>query len=105
MTFAPLRSTGVATNTVAAPAVSRAAATRRMRWPVFESVGFYAFVVVFVVFCLAPFVWTLLTSLKGPTTIFAVPISYLPDPANLSNYIDIFQLERFRWALLNSTIV
>jgi trehalose/maltose transport system permease protein len=70
-----------------------------------ERVGFYTFVTAFVVFCLAPFVWTLLTSLKGPTTIFDVPISYLPKPADLANYREIFQLERFRWALLNSAIV
>src|SRR5205807_7930200 len=71
----------------------------------YEGFGFYAFVAVFVVFCLAPFVWTLLTSLKGPTTIFEVPIRYLPTPPDLGNYSEIFGLDRFRWALLNSTIV
>ena len=70
-----------------------------------EGVGFYIFVAGFVLFCLAPFVWTLLTSLKGPTTIFDVPIRYLPTPPDLANYRDIFGLERFRWALLNSAIV
>lgn len=70
-----------------------------------QSVGFYAFVAAFVVFCLAPFIWTLVTSLKGPTTIFEVPIRYLPSPPDLVNYIDIFGVDRFRWALVNSTIV
>lgn len=80
-------------------------ASRRARAKLFEGLGFYTFVVGFVVFCLAPFVWTLLTSLKGPTTIFEVPIRYVPTPADLINYRNIFGLDRFRWALLNSTIV
>jgi multiple sugar transport system permease protein len=82
-----------------------AAATRRARARLYGGLGFYTFVVGFVVFCLAPFVWTLLTSFKGPTTIFEVPIRYLPNPLDLVNYRDIFALERFRWALLNSAIV
>lgn len=77
----------------------------RARAKLFEGFGFYMFVVAFVVFCLSPFVWTALTSLKGPTTIFEVPIRYFPTPPEVKNYIDIFQLERFRWALLNSTLV
>src|SRR5207302_2987271 len=86
MTRVPLRSTGQAH----AP---------------LRSTGFYAFVAGFVAFCLAPFVWTFLTSLKGPTTIYEVPIRYLPTPADLINYREIFGLDRFRWALLNSTIL
>src|SRR5207244_10646211 len=70
-----------------------------------RSTGFYAFVAGFVAFCLAPFVWTFLTSLKGPTTIYEVPIRYLPTPLDLINYREIFGLDRFRWALVNSTIV
>ena len=80
-------------------------AARRARARFFESFGFYTFVVLFVAFCLSPFVWTLLTSLKGTTTIFEVPIRYLPSPPDLVNYTSIFALDRFRWALLNSTIV
>src|SRR5712691_10408217 len=49
-------------------------ARARARAKLYEGFGFYAFVAGFVIFCLAPFVWTLLTSLKGPTTIYAVPI-------------------------------
>jgi multiple sugar transport system permease protein len=84
---------------------STAAATRRKRIALLEGFGFYAFVVAFVVFCLAPFVWTLLTSFKGTTTIFEVPIRYFPNPVDFVNYEQIFGLERFRWALLNSVIV
>jgi len=82
-----------------------AAARGRARGRLYEGIGFYAFVVAFVVFCMAPFVWTLLTSFKGPTTIFEVPIRYLPMPPDLVNYRQIFELDRFRWALVNSVIV
>jgi ABC-type glycerol-3-phosphate transport system permease component len=61
MTHAPLRFAGHAAR---APGWTK----------LYEGFGFYAFVATFVVFCLAPFIWTLLTSLKGPTTIFEVPI-------------------------------
>ena len=54
---------------------------------------------------MAPFVWTFISSLKGPTTIYNVPISYLPAPADLVNYREIFAVDRFRWALFNSVIV
>jgi multiple sugar transport system permease protein len=81
------------------------AASRHARARMLEAVSFYTFVTAFVIFCLGPFVWTLLTSLKGPTTIFEVPIRYLPTPPDLGNYAEIFGLDRFRWALVNSTIV
>ncbi len=107
MTHAPLRFTGQAApaNTVSVHALPTAEASRRARAKLYEGFGFYAFVAGFVVFCLVPFVWTFLTSLKGPTTIYEVPIRYLPTPPDLVNYWEIFGLDRFRWALLNSTIV
>ena len=91
--------------TAPAPVLPTAEAAHRRRAELYGGLGFYTFLVGFVVFCLAPFVWTLLTSFKGPTTIFEVPIRYLPNPPDLVNYRDIFALERFRWALLNSAIV
>ena len=78
---------------------------QRHRIAVLKQTGFYFFIALFVVFCLAPFIWTLLTSFKGGSTIYNVPISYLPNPVDLVNYSQIFQLERFRWSLLNSAIV
>ncbi len=78
---------------------------QRHRIAVLKQTGFYLFIALFVVFCLAPFIWTLLTSFKGGSTIYNVPISYLPNPVDLVNYSQIFQLERFRWSLLNSAIV
>ena len=100
---APPNAIQVASESAAASAGTSSA--RRLRGNLLGQVGFYAFIALFVIFCLAPFVWTLLTSFKGPTTIFDVPIRYLPRPAELTNYRQIFQLDRFRWALLNSVIV
>lgn len=92
-------------NTISTRALPSARADRHVRAQLLEGIGFYAFVVAFVVFCMAPFVWTLLTSFKGPTTIFEVPIRYWPSPIDFVNYEGIFALDRFRWALVNSVIV
>lgn len=70
-----------------------------------KMVLFYFAVALFVIFCLAPFVWTFITSLKGPDTIYHRPIDYLPNPINLVNYQKIFGLARFTHSLLNSAIV
>jgi multiple sugar transport system permease protein len=78
---------------------------QRHRRALLSRTGFYIFIALFVIFCLAPFIWTLLTSFKGSTTIYNVPITYLPNPFDLVNYVQIFQLERFRWSLLNSALV
>ena len=50
--------------TMSTGALPTAAAAGRARGRLYEGIGFYAFVVAFVVFCMAPFVWTLLTSFK-----------------------------------------
>jgi multiple sugar transport system permease protein len=91
-------------NTIGATRNTSHAGTRR-RSLLLNRFGFYTFVTLFVIFCLAPFIWTLLTSFKGVRTLYDVPISYLPNPPELVNYQKIFSLPRFRWALLNSAIV
>ncbi len=84
--------------------VDSAQAARR-RVALLKSFGFYLFIAAFVIFCLAPFIWTFLTAFKGPTTIYNVPINYLPNPPEMVNFQKIFELSRFRWSLLNSAIV
>src|SRR5256712_14098076 len=91
--------------TASARALPSASTASRGRAKLYGGLGFYTFVVVFVVFCLAPFVWTFLTSPKGTTAIYEVPIRYLPSSPDLVNYREIFGLDRFRWALVNSVIV
>jgi trehalose/maltose transport system permease protein len=67
--------------------------------------GFYVFVAVFIIFCLAPFLWTLITSFKSERDIYRVPTQYLPNPAVLSNWHTVLTLERFTHAILNSAII
>ncbi len=79
--------------------------SRRGRSNLLQQIGFYVLIVLFIIFCLAPFIWTLDTSLKGPGTIFTTPVQYLPNPLDLGNYNKIFHLSRFTRSLLNSLIV
>ena len=67
--------------------------------------GFRALIALIVVACLAPFVWTIITSLKDERNIYAVPITYLPEPPTLENYAQVLKLSRFTRALLNSFII
>jgi len=83
-----------------------AARTReRLRRERSKLVLFYFGITAFVIFCLAPFAWTFITSFKGPDTIYHRPIEYLPNPVNPVNYQKIFALSRFTHSLLNSAIV
>lgn len=91
--------------TIGATGYSEGVSAARRRSLMMRSFGFYSFITLFVIFCLAPFVWTFLTAFKGTTTIYNVPIDYLPNPPVLDNFRDIFKLPQFRWSLLNSAIV
>ncbi len=65
----------------------------------------FALVVVIVAWCLAPFYWTVITSLKAANAIYYKPTTYLPDPVDLTGWIKVATLPRFQGALLNSAIV
>lgn len=78
---------------------------RRGRSSGLQQAVFYLLVALFIIFCLAPFIWTLDTSLKGENTIFTVPIQYIPAPIDFANYDKIFHLSRFTHSLVNSLIV
>lgn len=69
------------------------------------NVAFGLLVVGILVFCLAPVVWTFLTSLKTNTQMYSSPTQYWPNPINLEHYAQIFGLQRFTKSLLNSAIV
>lgn len=60
----------------------------------------------FLVLTLFPFVWMLLTSLKGSQgEIYAFPVKYLPDPASAVNYVAMLWKGNFSRYMLNSLIV
>ncbi len=56
-------------------------------------------------FCLAPFLWSLVTSLKTPAELLAVPPTWVPHHPTLANYVDVFVQRPFARYLLNSLIV
>ncbi len=66
---------------------------------------FPVLVISVIVFSLAPFLWAVITSFKGLSTIYRSPTDYLPQPLDLSNWQKVLTLPRFTRAMLNSTIV
>ncbi len=66
---------------------------------------FYACMTLFVVFCLAPFAWLVITSLKVPRDLYVNPPALLPIPIYIYNYFTAFQGRPFAQNILNSAIV
>ena len=60
---------------------------------------------VFLVLVMFPFVWMLLTSLKGSQgEIYAFPVKYLPNPVSFVNYVEMLWKGSFARYMLNSLI-
>lgn len=58
-----------------------------------------------VVFCLAPFIWIFLTSLKAPSQLFAIPPEIISWPPFFQNYVDVFKGRPFALNIWNSFVV
>ncbi len=71
----------------------------------FKQAGFGLLVIAVVLFCVLPFIWTIITSLKTPNDVYDAPTSFVPDPLTWANWEKVLGLERFQRALLNSAIV
>ena len=85
----------------AIPGARRARAGRGI-----EAVLWYALLVFVAVITVFPFVWMLLTSLKGPTDeIFSVPPQFLPGNPTLENYTKVLDQLPVPTFFLNSVIV
>ena len=65
----------------------------------------YAFLIAAALLMIAPFLWSISTSLKQPGDVFAYPPKLLPDPVTFQNYIDVFTKLTFDRYFLNSVIV
>ena len=60
----------------------------------------------FLVIVMFPFVWMLLTSLKGSQgEIYAFPVKYLPNPVSFVNYASMLWKGSFGTYMLNSLFV
>lgn len=57
----------------------------------------------FLIIIMFPFVWMLLTSLKGSQgEIYAFPVKYLPNPVSLVNYVEMLWKGNFARYMMNS---
>ena len=70
-----------------------------------KRIAFHILLWLFVAWCLAPFAWQVITSLKTNAEIGAIPNVYVPDKLGLHHYADLFQRKPFARYLLNSVIV
>src|SRR5205085_3678150 len=58
-----------------------------------------------VLWCLAPFLWQIVTSLKSNAEISALPVTYIPHHAGLQHYEALFVRKPFARYLLNSFLI
>ncbi len=75
-----------------------------MKVPNLNRIGFYVLLVLIVAFCLGPFVWQLLTSLKPTEELIQLP-PILPSRATVENYVNVFEGRPFERIILNSAVV
>ncbi|WP_270815696.1 carbohydrate ABC transporter permease [Hungatella effluvii] len=52
-----------------------------------------------------PFLWMVSTSFKFDTQVFTVPVEWIPDPVNLSNYTQVWVEESFLLYYKNTVVV
>jgi multiple sugar transport system permease protein len=76
----------------------------RPRHP-FRRTGLYALLVLTSIVMIGPFYWTLATSFKPASDVFASPPKWIPDPWTLGNYRNVFTLLPFGRYFVNSVIV
>jgi putative chitobiose transport system permease protein len=89
---------------LAFPAV--AASPRRKRSRILENIFWYIVLCLVAAVTILPFLWTLLTSLKGPQdSIVAVPLEFLPHDPTLANYVRVWTELPMAKFFLNSVIV
>lgn len=89
--------------TVREPVAERSA--NRRAWNQAQRFLLPTAVVLLVVFCLAPVLWQLLTSLKPNADISAVPNVYIPSRLTLNHYTELFTRRPFSDYIFNSFLV
>jgi ABC-type glycerol-3-phosphate transport system permease component len=65
----------------------------------------YILLAMLFVYCLFPFLWTVLTAVKPQEDVFKLPIRYLPERISLENLKNVFQKRPFARYILNSLVV
>jgi ABC-type glycerol-3-phosphate transport system permease component len=56
-------------------------------------------------YCLSPFLWTVITAFKPHEEVFVLPVRYLPGTLSLENFIDVFYKRPFSRYVINSVVV
>lgn len=72
---------------------------------IFPLAGRYVLLALFFVFTVFPFLWLLLTSLKGSRELYEFPVRYLPREATIGNYREVIQMGDFGRYICNSLTV
>lgn len=75
------------------------------RGNIFPLAGRYVLLALFFVFTVFPFLWLLLTSLKGSRELYEFPVRYLPREATIGNYREVIQMGDFGRYICNSLTV
>src|SRR5579859_6458851 len=70
-----------------------------------QRIGFWILVVVLALFCLFPFYWALVSSLKGDLELFQVPPTFFPHNPTLASYNDVLFHRPFPHNIWNSLVV
>lgn len=88
-------------------AAARPAAKRRQRswWFYVRESAFYVALTGFGIIMLLPFLWSISTSLKPDTAIFAIPIQWIPTEFTFDQYRIAFETVPFQRYFLNSAIL
>src|SRR5699024_3502907 len=68
-----------------------------------KSVGYYVFLIVLSVLMVLPLIWMLLSALKSPEEIFAIPLKWFPEIAQWANFKEALELAPLDLYLFNST--
>jgi len=68
-------------------------------------IGFWALVVILMIFCLFPFYWAIVSSLKGDLELFQTPPTLFPHSPTLQNYNDVLFNRPFPHNVWNSIVV
>ena len=79
--------------------------TMRIWLNTLATLGLYALLTVTAMLFLVPLAWVLSSSLKFPAQVFSIPVKWIPDPVQWSNYIAVFDLVPFGRYAVNSLIV
>jgi ABC-type glycerol-3-phosphate transport system permease component len=62
----------------------------------------YAILIVVSLIVLFPFIWLVTSSLKSEFQYYAIPIQWIPNPVQFSNFVEVFTQYRFTHYVVNS---